>query len=88
MHQIRVHLSHLGASIINDEIYGGQLLYLSSLKKNYNLKQWTEERPLINRFALHAFKIAFQGLGNEIISVEAPYPKDFRVLVQQLEKNC
>ena len=88
MHQIRVHLSHLGASIINDEIYGGQLLYLSSLKKNYNLKQWTEERPLINRFALHAFQIEFRGLENEIISVEAPYPKDFRVLVQKLEKNC
>jgi len=88
MHQIRVHLASLKASIINDEMYGGQKLFLSSLKKKYKLKKWTEEHPLINRFALHAFKLEFKSLKGDSIQVEAKYPKDFRVLVDQLKKNC
>lgn len=88
MHQIRVHLASLNASIINDDMYGGKTLLLSSLKKNYKLKKWTEERSLICRFALHAFELKFKGLNNELIHVEAEYPKDFRVLVEQLKKNC
>jgi len=88
MHQIRVHLASLKASISNDELYGGELLYLSKLKKKFNLKKWTEERPIINRFALHAFKLIFNDLDEGLIEVEAAYPKDFRVLVEQLQKNC
>lgn len=88
MHQIRVHLASLNASIVNDDMYGGKPLLLSSLKKNYNLKKWTEELSLINRFALHAFELKFRGLNDELIHVKAEYPKDFRVLVEQLKKNC
>lgn len=88
MHQIRVHLASLNASIVNDETYGGQVLYLSSLKKNYKLKQWEDEKPLIRRFALHAFELEFKDINNEIIQVKADYSKDFNVLVIQLEKNC
>lgn len=87
MHQIRVHLSHLGASITGDEQYGGKKFYLSSLKKNYRLKKWTEEQPLIRRFALHAHALEFTLINGEKKKVEAAYPKDIRVLVSQLEKN-
>lgn len=87
MHQIRIHLSSIGAPITSDEMYGGQLLYLSSLKRNFNLKKDTEEQPLIKRLALHAYSLGFELPNKDKKLVEAPYPKDFRVLIQQLEKN-
>ncbi len=87
MHQIRIHLAVLGHPIVGDVQYGGEQLYLSELKKNFNLKRGTEELPLIQRFALHAFKLEFKTLEEQALQVEAPYPKDFRALVRQLEKN-
>jgi len=60
---------------------------LSSIKKKYNLKRETDELPLIKRHALHAFELTFLSLENQKMTVKAEYPKDFRVLVQQLEKN-
>lgn len=87
MHQIRIHLASREASITGDEAYGGKLIFLSQLKRNYNLKKFTEEQPLIQRLALHAFSLKFSLPNDSQIEVEAPYPKDFRVLVSQLEKN-
>ena len=53
----------------------------------FNMKEGEEEQPFIKRFALHALKLQFTGLNGEEISVEAPYPKDFRVLVEALRQN-
>ncbi len=86
MHQIRLHLSSQGAPISGDEQYGGKLFYLSALKRNYNLKKDAEEQPLIKRVALHAQGIAFELLNQEQVNVDAPYPKDFAVVLKQLEK--
>ncbi len=87
MHQIRVHMASLGASIVGDEKYGGHLFYLSSVKRNYHLKKNTEEQPLVKRVALHAYALGFALLNGERIEVQAPYPKDFAVLLKQLDKN-
>ena len=87
MHQIRVHLASLGASIVGDEQYGGHLFYLSSVKRNYQLKRNTEEQPLVKRVALHAYALGFESLNGQQIEVQAPYPKDFAVLLKQLDKN-
>ncbi|GAL82869.1 pseudouridylate synthase [Sporocytophaga myxococcoides] len=86
MHQIRIHLTCLKAPITCDGQYGGKPLYLSSLKKNFNLKQDTEEMPLIQRVALHARSLEFKNSEEKTIFAEAPYPKDFEVLVKQLKK--
>lgn len=86
MHQIRAHLTFHGAPIVHDPQYGGKPSYLSELKRNYNHKKWEEERPMINRVALHSSQIAFKDVDGSIIEGEAPYPKDFAVLVKQLEK--
>ncbi len=86
MHQIRIHLTCLKAPITCDAQYGGKPLYLSSLKKNFNLKQDTEEMPLIQRVALHARSLEFKNSEEKTIFAEAPYPKDFEVLVKQLKK--
>lgn len=87
MHQIRVHLASLQAPIASDEQYGGAPFYLSSIKKRYNLKQDTEELPLIKRVALHARALEIELLAGNRTLVEAPYPKDFAVLLKQLDKN-
>ncbi|GAA4410847.1 RluA family pseudouridine synthase [Nibrella viscosa] len=87
MHQIRVHLMCLKAPIVNDPTYGGDPIYLSQIKRKFNLKQGTEELPLIQRVALHARSLTFTLLNGEDVQFEAPYPKDFDVLVKQLEKH-
>jgi len=86
MHQIRVHLMCLKAPIVHDATYGGEPLFLSELKRKFNLKKDTEEQPLIQRVALHARSLTFTLLNGERTEFEAPYPKDFEVLVRQLEK--
>lgn len=87
LHQIRVHLAWLQAPVTGDILYGGKPFYLSSVKRNYRLGKYEEERPLIQRFALHAVRLSFISFYNCKIDVEAPYPKDFRVLITQLTKN-
>lgn len=87
-HQIRVHLAYVKASIVNDNNYGGDDIYLSDIKRKYNLKKGEVEQPLIKRVALHAASIAFKDLEGDLIDVNAPYPKDYEVLVKQLRKNA
>jgi 23S rRNA pseudouridine955/2504/2580 synthase len=87
LHQIRVHLAFLKAPIVGDDLYGGKPLYLSNLKRRFNLKKDTEEQPIMQRVSLHAYSIGFNGLDGKEIKVTAPYHKDYAVLVKQLEKN-
>jgi 23S rRNA pseudouridine955/2504/2580 synthase len=84
MHQIRVHLQCLKASIVGDLQYGGKDLFLSEIKRKFNLKQDTEEQPLIKRVALHASSLAFLGLDQVAIRATASYPKDITALLKQL----
>lgn len=86
MHQIRIHLAELDAPIVNDELYGGAKLFLSQIKRKYNLKRDSEEQPLIKRFALHAQSLTFDSFGEKISAI-SDYPKDFKVLVKQLKAN-
>lgn len=87
MHQIRAHLALLQASITGDQQYGGKPFLLSSVKRSYNLKQNTEEQPLMKRMALHAKSLAFLDLKGNWIVLDAPYPKDFQALIRQLSLN-
>jgi 23S rRNA pseudouridine955/2504/2580 synthase len=87
MHQIRVHLAALKASITGDEQYGGKPLMLSAIKSKYNAGKGEEEQPVIKRFALHARTLTLSGMDGELLSCEAPYPKDFGVALKQLGKN-
>ena len=87
MHQIRVHLSYLKHPIIADHQYGGKDVFLSEIKRKFNLKQDSEELPLISRVALHAYSIGFFDINGEPKYTEAPYPKDIEALVTQLRKH-
>ena len=86
-HQIRVHLAHLGAPLAGDTLYGGALPYLSRIKKKYNPPKEKEEKPLVQRAALHAHKIAFTNTAGEEVHVEAPYPRDMEALMKQLARH-
>jgi 23S rRNA pseudouridine1911/1915/1917 synthase len=87
-HQIRIHMNHIGHPLSCDNIYGdGKPILLSSLKKKFNLsKKDEEERPLMNRLALHASNLKFNMVNGESVSLEAALQKDFRALLQQLRK--
>ena len=41
---------------------------------------------MINRVALHSHQVAFRDLDEQVIEVEAAYPKDFSVLIKLLRK--
>jgi RluA family pseudouridine synthase len=87
MHQIRIHLASLKASITGDDTYGGKPFLLSQLKRGFNLKKGTEEESFMKRMALHAYSLKFTDLSGIERTIEAPYPKDFQALVRQLEQN-
>jgi len=87
MHQIRIHLALLKAPITGDDTYGGKPFFVSSVKRAFQLKKMTDEEPLIKRMALHAFSLEFALLDGRKIKVEAPYPKDMKALLKQLQAN-
>ncbi len=83
-HQIRVHLSQNGHSLIGDTLYGGG---------NKSLKSYLskEERDAINGFArqaLHAHKLTFiHPASGEELSFTAELPKDMHSLLSALGTN-
>jgi 23S rRNA pseudouridine955/2504/2580 synthase/23S rRNA pseudouridine1911/1915/1917 synthase len=87
-HQIRVHSQFLGTPIVCDPLYGdGQPLLLSAVKRKFKLgKDVLEERPLLARTALHAYRLQIQHPDGTEMQWEAPYPKDLRATLQQLDK--
>lgn len=87
MHQIRIHLASLKASITGDDTYGGKPFLLSEIKRGFNLKKGTDEASFMKRMALHAFSLEFDDLSGQRHVIEAPYPKDFQALIKQLEQN-
>jgi RluA family pseudouridine synthase len=87
-HQVRVHLASVGAMIAVDDLYGdGKPIFLSHFKKDYRASAEQEERPLLGRLGLHALRIAFHHpQTNELVTIEATYPKDFAAALKQLRK--
>ncbi len=88
-HQIRVHCKNMGHPLACDELYGdGKPILLSSLKKKFKLsKHDEEERPMLNRLALHSGRLKFTDADGKVIDLQAELPKDIRALLQQLRKN-
>jgi 23S rRNA pseudouridine1911/1915/1917 synthase len=88
-HQIRVHMKHIGHPVACDELYGdGKPILISSLKHKFKLsKNQEEERPILNRLALHALTLKFSDIAEKVFELEAPVPKDLRATLQQLAKR-
>lgn len=86
LHQIRVHCFSQNLPLVGDELYNGKMAYLSQIKKKMNVSKEEIEKPMINRFALHAYKIQFKDMQNNEQEIIAPYAKDFDVFIKLLEK--
>lgn len=87
-HQIRVHLQANNLSIVCDPLYSGNQkpVRLSEIKKKWNGDEY-EERPLLSRLALHAYKIELtHPTSGETVTYTAPYPKDMEATRKQLSK--
>jgi 23S rRNA pseudouridine955/2504/2580 synthase/23S rRNA pseudouridine1911/1915/1917 synthase len=78
-----------GNPVACDKLYGdGKPVMVSSLKSRYNLsKKEEEEKPLLNRLALHAFQLAFTDEKGNNIELESPLHKDMKAVLQQLRKR-
>jgi 23S rRNA pseudouridine1911/1915/1917 synthase len=78
LHQLRVHLAHLGHPVVGDKIYGPDPnLYLKFIAEG-----WTDEHARVlglSRHALHAHEMGFGWKGEERIFT-APLPEDMREL--------
>ena len=85
-HQIRVHARRMGHSIVADPLYGdGKGIFVSEIKPRFN-RGTEEERPLLDRLALHASTLQFTGMNGEQVHLEAPFHKDFSAVLYQLRK--
>lgn len=79
-HQIRVHMTSLGHSLIGDQLYGratkrGAPEAVGIAVRNFN------------RQALHAATLGFiHPITEEALRFEAPHPKDFELLIGELER--
>jgi 23S rRNA pseudouridine1911/1915/1917 synthase len=80
LHQLRVHLAHIGHPVLGDKIYGPDAnLYLKFIAEG-----WTEEHQRVlglARHALHAHELRFAWDGEERTFV-APLPDDLRDLAR------
>jgi len=87
-HQIRVHMAYLKCPIVGDLLYGGKNLYLSEFKRKYRLTGDQDEYPLNDNYLLHAESITCKHpTKNEDLTLSAPFPKNFRVILELLEKH-
>ena len=86
MHQIRVHAAASGLPLLNDPLYGvGTQLLLSDLKRGYKGRE--EEKPLIDRLALHALELTLvHPTTREPLTLRAPLSRDFEVTLKYLRK--
>jgi 23S rRNA-/tRNA-specific pseudouridylate synthase len=87
IHQIRVHLAAAGAPVLNDPFYGDLevKLMLSDLKRGY--KGRDDEKPLIDRLALHACELTVtHPVTREPVTVRAALPHEFEVALKYLRK--
>lgn len=86
-HQIRVHLALSGVTIVCDPLYGKpDALYLSDIKRKWHGDE-IEERPLLDRLGLHAWRMRVaHPITGERMEFIAPYPRDLDTTRKQLAK--
>jgi 23S rRNA pseudouridine1911/1915/1917 synthase len=81
-HQIRVHLSHVGHSLIGDVMYGGRVRFPKKASEELKL-------ALLNfkRQALHSKKLTLtHPISGDLMSWKAPLPDDMQKLLDILKK--
>lgn len=85
-HQIRAHLAYLNFPISGDSLYGGDSIFLSTIKKDFKKKGDEEERPLFSRVGLHSYSIKLTDVNKNFILQKCDYPKDMQIIEKKLNK--
>jgi len=86
-HQIRAHLQHAGMPLVGDAFYGGHLLLLSKIKRNYRPRRDGTEQALLDRAALHYSRLSFtHPIKTTQVNIEAPLARDMQVALKYLRK--
>lgn len=83
-HQIRVHMSHIGHSVVGDQTYG------SNERKAKQIRDEKLREVLLGfkRQALHAYKLSFMHPTKNIpMDFEIPLPDDIKGLVGSIKQN-
>jgi 23S rRNA pseudouridine1911/1915/1917 synthase len=74
LHQLRVHLAHIGCPLVGDKIYGpNPELYLKFITEGWTAQH--QKQLLLDRHALHALRVRFEWNGEPVETV-APLPDD------------
>ncbi len=82
-HQIRVHLSHVGHSIVGDQLYGNNKRKIESCKEQ-SIRKRLEK---FNHQALHSFYISFTHPTNlNVMEFEKELPLDYYELLEFLRQ--
>ncbi len=84
-HQIRAHMKHIGHTLFNDAMYGGDLVLKGTVFSKY--KQFVENCfKLIPRQALHAKTLGFtHPETNEKMRFDSDLPDDFKNTIEKWE---
>lgn len=82
-HQIRVHMSHIGHPLFNDESYGGSVILKGTTFSRY--KQFVENCfALMPRQALHATSLGFEHpTTRQWMFFKSDFPADFSVVIEK-----
>lgn len=88
MHQIRLHMSSIYCPLACDNMYGeGKSVMLSHIKRKYR-RSGEQEKPLMERPALHSSDLEFiHPSTKEKIVLSAELHKDMKAVLNQLRKN-
>jgi 23S rRNA pseudouridine1911/1915/1917 synthase len=84
-HQIRVHMQSIGHPVVADFLYSGhESCYLSDLLQK---ERESGEVPIIERQALHAYRIEFfHPIQNKRMEFQVDLPEDISLLVKTLRE--
>ncbi|MEM9842302.1 MAG: pseudouridine synthase, partial [Pseudomonadota bacterium] len=83
-HQIRVHLAHIGCSLIGDPVYGRHR-GIKATGRGDAFDRATDLARRLTRQALHAASLGFvHPMTGEKVFIEAPLPADLAALRQAL----
>jgi 23S rRNA pseudouridine1911/1915/1917 synthase len=91
-HQLRVHMAHIGFPMVGDVMYGGRMVTLRDLIGEHGTVQPQDsaaslDEPLIERQALHAFRLQFvHPLQFHRMVLEAKPPADMVRLAELLRR--
>ncbi len=83
-HQIRVHMSHIGHSIIGDQVYGHNKRKIN----NYVSPEKQQQLESFTRQALHSAQLSFlHPLDSREMSFQVDFPKDMQDLIKVLDSQ-